>query len=260
MNDDRGIVVSRRGQVLEITIARESKANSLDADAHRALDLALDRLMDDPGLRVGILAAGGDRFFCAGQDLTALTPGTPVQLPANGFGGLTSRTSLEKPIVAAVDGLALGGGMELVLACHLAVASSRAQFALSEVLVGMVAAAGGIARLPGRIPPAIAHELILTGRRMGADEALRWGLVNRVVEPGAALDAARELADGILAASPTSVRLSLRLLDLGRRAGEAGPDPAETLAIMAELMGSADTREALAAFAARRLSARRAGS
>ncbi len=250
MGDDPGVRTVRRGQILEITITREAVANSLDPAAHDALDRAFDQLAENADLRAAILTGSGDRYFCAGQDLKALDAGAPIPLPANGFGGLTGRLRLEKPVIAAVDGLALGGGMELVLACSLAVASTRAEFALSEVLVGMVAAGGGIARLPRRIPPAIAHELILTGRRMSADEAHRWGLISRLVEPGGALAAARSLAESVLAASPTSIRLSLRLMALAEQPpGIAGGD---VDSILEELMRSPDTVEALAAFRERR--------
>src|SRR5712691_11843568 len=120
---------------------------------------------------------------------------------------------MPKPVIAAVNGYAMGGGCEIALACHLVVADATAQFALSEVRVGLVAGAGGLVRLPRSIPPKIATEMILTGRRITAAEAPGYGLVNRVVEAGAALDGARALAADILGGSPTSVRVSLQVME-----------------------------------------------
>jgi acetyl-CoA C-acetyltransferase len=117
--------------------------------------------------------------------------GAPMWVPKNGFGGLTSRRHLPKPVIAAVNGYAMGGGFEIALACHLVVADAAARFALSEVKVGLVAGAGGLVRLPRAVPPKLANEMILTGRRLTADEAMAYGLVNRITEPGAALDGAR---------------------------------------------------------------------
>jgi acetyl-CoA C-acetyltransferase len=125
---------------------------------------------------------------------------------------LTNRSDLPKPVIAAVNGYAMGGGCEIALACHLIVADENARFALSEVRVGLVAGAGGLVRLPRTIPPKVATEMILTGRRISAAEAHEWGLVNRVVGAGSALDGARELATEILAGSPTSVRISLQIM------------------------------------------------
>lgn len=251
-DSSEGVAARRRGQVLEIVIDREAAANSLDPAAHAALARVFDVFESDDSLRVAIITGSGDRFFCAGHDLRSVAAAAPIALPASGFGGLTARTSLEKPVIAAVDGLALGGGMELVLASHLVVAGVHAELALSEVLVGMVAAAGGVARLPRRIPSSIALEMILTGRRMGAAEAERHGLVNRITPRGAALAGAHELADAVLAASPTSVRLSLRLLNQSRASVEGHPDREQVEQVLSELLRSPDTAEALAAFSERR--------
>ncbi|MGE0820042.1 MAG: enoyl-CoA hydratase-related protein [Candidatus Nanopelagicales bacterium] len=247
-----GIRADRQGEVLEVVIDREHAANSLDPTAHAAMAGILDDFEADDRLRVAIVTGVGDRFFCAGHDLKSVDPGARIPLPATGFGGLTARPALEKPVISAVNGLALGGGAELVLASHLVVAAEHAELALTEVLVGMVAAAGGVVRLPRRIPSSVALELILTGRRIGAAEAERWGLVNRVVPRGCALTGARLLADSVLGASPTSVRLSLRLLNLSRARSEVDPDPDEVAQLLDELLASPDTAEALAAFRERR--------
>ena len=136
---------------------------------------------------------------------------------------------MPKPVIAAVNGFAMGGGCEIALACHLVVADTTAQFALSEVRVGLVAGAGGLVRLPRTVPPKVATEMILTARRLTADEALAYGLVNRVVPAGTALDGARALAAEILEGSPTSVRVSLRIMEetrgiAGRRRGRQLPE------------------------------------
>ena len=161
-------------------------------------------------LWVAILTGAGDKAFCAGNDLVYSASGKPMWVPKNGFAGLTSRRHLPKPVIAAVNGFAMGGGCEIALACHLVVADATARFALSEVKVGLIAGAGGLVRLPRSIPPKVATEMILTGRRVTAAEALGYGLVNRVTEAGEAVDGARALAAEILDGSPTSVRVSLR--------------------------------------------------
>jgi acetyl-CoA C-acetyltransferase len=159
---------------------------------------------------------------------------------------------MTKPVIAAVNGYAMGGGCEIALACHLVVADAAAQFALSEVKVGLVAGAGGVVRLPRMIAPKVATEMILTGRRITAEEALGYGLVNRVVAAGTALDGARALAAVILDGSPTSVRISLRLMEETRDI----PDPVEAISRTApaidELLATEDAFEGPAAFAQKR--------
>ena len=166
--------------------------------------------------------------------------------------GLTSRASMPKPVIAAVNGFAMGGGCEIALACHLVVADATAQFALSEVRVGLAAGAGGLVRLPRAVPEKLATEMILTGRRLSADEALAYGLVNRVVPAGTAVDGARALAAEILAGSPTSVRISLRVMEETRSI----PDVIEAVnhpsAAFDDLMASDDALEGMSAFAAKR--------
>jgi acetyl-CoA C-acetyltransferase len=173
-------------------------------------------------------------------------------VPKNGFAGLTSRRDMPKPVIAAVNGYAMGGGCEIALACHLVVADATAQFALSEVKVGLIAGAGGLVRLPRTVPPKVATEMILTGRRVTASEALGYGLVNRVTEAGRALDGARALAAEILDGSPTSVRLSLQVM-----AETSGiPDVIDAVthqsSAVDELMTSEYMIEGVAAFAAKR--------
>jgi enoyl-CoA hydratase/carnithine racemase len=194
------------GQILVVTLDRP-KANAIDVATSLALYQAFEWLGADDSLRVAVLTGAGSRFFSAGWDLKAAASGEPVDADhgPGGFGGLTELFGLRKPVIAAVNGLALGGGFELVLAADLVVAAEHAEFALPEVTLGMVADAGGVLRLPRRLPSVVATELLLTGRRMSAAEALRFGLVNRVVPPGGLLDEALRLARKICASAPLGV-------------------------------------------------------
>ncbi len=191
--------------VLTITLDRP-KANAINVATSQALYRAFKQLNDDPVLRVGILTGTG-RFFSAGWDLAGATQGEAIDADhgPGGFAGLTEFFSLHKPVIAAVNGLAMGGGFELALAADLIVASDTAEFALPEVKLGMVADSGGVLRLPRRLPRAIALEMLLTGRRMGALEAARWGLVNRVVSPDQLLEAAQALAQEMVLAAPLAL-------------------------------------------------------
>jgi crotonobetainyl-CoA hydratase len=196
-----------RGAVLEITLDRP-KANAIDLATSKALHAAFRRLKDDPALRVAILTGAGDRIFSAGWDLKAAASGEEApdtDFGEGGFAGLTAFWDLDKPVIVAVNGIAIAGGCELALAADLMVVADHAEFALSEVTVGLVADAGGIQRLPRRIAPAIAAELLMTGRRFSAQEALRWGLANQVVPGPELMEAARIMAGRIAAAAPLAV-------------------------------------------------------
>ncbi|MDW8260687.1 MAG: enoyl-CoA hydratase-related protein, partial [Gammaproteobacteria bacterium] len=192
-DDYQFALVQRRGRVLEVTINRPDMRNALHPPAHAELDEIFDAFFADPNLWVAILTGAGTEAFCAGNDLK-WSARNPVYLPKNGFGALTRRGNRTKPIIAAVNGFAMGGGLEICLACELIVADAKAQFGLSEVRVGLVAAEGGLVRLPRRVPRALATEMILTGKRLNAEEALAAGLINRIAPAGAALDVARQLA------------------------------------------------------------------
>ncbi|MGN6781527.1 MAG: acetyl-CoA acetyltransferase, partial [Marmoricola sp.] len=193
------VLVRREGHLLEVTINRPEQRNALTPPANDELDEIFDAYFADPDLWVATLTGAGDKAFSAGNDLLWTVSGKQTWVPDNGFAGLTSRRSLPKPVIAAVNGYAMGGGLEIALACHLVVADEAATFALSEVQVGLIAGAGGLVRLPRTVPQKLAHEMILTGRRLGAADALAHGLVNRVVPAGTALDGARALAEEVLA-------------------------------------------------------------
>ncbi|HUB21421.1 MAG TPA: enoyl-CoA hydratase-related protein [Streptosporangiaceae bacterium] len=244
------------GPVLVITLDRP-KANAIDVPTSRALYDAFDLLRREPELRVAVLTGAGERFFSAGWDLHAAAAGEGVEADhgPGGFAGLTEFFDIGKPVIAAVNGLALGGGFELVLAADLVVAASHAEFALTEVTLGLVPDAGGLLRLASRLPRPVAVEWLLTGRRIGAAEAGRWGLVNRVVPLDGLMPAALELARAICAAAPLSVAAALEIL----RSTE-GTGVAEGYRIMRgdglpayrRMLSSDDAREGVRAFGERR--------
>jgi acetyl-CoA C-acetyltransferase len=245
------VLVERSGHLLEVTINRPDARNSLPIDAHHELGSIFDAFEADPELWLAIITGAGDRAFCAGADLK--TAGRGGVMPVSGFAGLTSRTR-SKPVIAAVNGFAFGGGFETALACDLLVMDPAATMALSEVRVGLYAGAGGIVRLPRQIPRKLASELLLTGRAIDAAAAERWGLANRISEPGKVMDAARELAREILAVSPTSVRLTMQVLH--EADAFADPDAAARATLDStardKLMASEDFYEGTAAFAQKR--------
>ncbi len=203
MNDV--LKVTRNGQILEVTLDRP-KANAIDAATSRRMGALFCEFRDDPSLRVAIITGGGEKFFSAGWDLNAAAQGEALDSDygPGGFAGLTELHDLYKPVIAAVNGMAVGGGFELALACDLIVAVEQAQFFLPEVLVGVLADAGSF-RLPKRLPRPIAMEMLLTGRRMGAEEARSWGLVNAVTPRDELVDKAREYALAIIQAAPLAI-------------------------------------------------------
>jgi acetyl-CoA C-acetyltransferase len=192
----------------------------LPAAAHAELDEVVTAFLADRDLWVAILHGTGPDF-CRGLDRSEIGWGNTAVTPPNGVAGLTARTHLDKPVIAAVAGAAHDAGLELVLACHLAVASRDATFALDQVSTGLVAQDGGLVRLPRVVGERIAAEMTLASRVLDADEARSLGLVNRVVEPGDHLAAAREVAESVVANAPFAVRQSLRLQ--AELAGDADP-------------------------------------
>ncbi|MGQ4618900.1 acetyl-CoA acetyltransferase [Nocardia sp. R7R-8] len=252
-DDYEHVLVSRQGRVLEVTINRPEARNALTPQANEELDEIFDGFFADPELWVAILTGAGDKAFSAGNDLKYSASGKPMWTPKNGFAGLTSRREMDKPVIAAVNGFAMGGGCEIALACHLVVADPSARFALSEVNVGLVAAAGGLVRLPRAIPVKLATEMILTGEQISADTAHRYGLVNRVSRPGAVLEEARELAQRILSGSPTSVRASLAVMRETSAIADVVDAVLHPAQALDDLMNSDDMREGMTAFAEKRL-------
>lgn len=207
MSEER-IVTEVIGHTLVITMVRHAKRNAIDGDMTNAIDAALNRLDDDADLWVGVLTGGTD-MFCAGTDMAA-TSGTPTE--RGGIYGIVGR-SRTKPLIAAVEGIAFGGGFELVMACDMVVASTAARFALPEVKRGLVASSGALFRASRVLPLNVAKYLLATGAELSPAEAHNLGMVNEVCEPGQALSRALALADVIAANSPLAVQYSLQAVD-----------------------------------------------
>jgi enoyl-CoA hydratase len=198
------------GATLIITLNRPKARNAINRAAAEQIAAALDRLDAESELQVGILT-GAENTFCAGMDLKAFVQGESPIVEGRGFGGLTEAPPA-KPLIAAVEGYALAGGCELALACDLIVAARGASFGIPEVKRGLIAAGGGVIRLPRRLPPAIAMELALTGDPIDAERAERLGLVNRVCDDGQAVQTATELAAAITANAPLALQASKQLV------------------------------------------------
>ncbi len=203
------IKTRRDGAILEVVLDRP-KANAIDLATSRLMGETFHAFRDDPDLRVAILRAAGDKFFCAGWDLKAAADGDAVDgdYGVGGFGGLQELPNMNKPVICAVNGICFGGGFELALSCDLIVASENATFACPEIRSGTVADAASI-RLPKRIPYHVAMDLLLTGRRMEASEAFHLGLLRDVVAPEALEDAAWELAR-LIASGPPLVYAAIK--------------------------------------------------
>lgn len=203
------IRTERRGRVLEVTIDRP-KANAIDAPTSRIMGDVFAAFRDDPELRVAILTAAGDKFFCPGWDLKAAADGEApdADYGVGGFGGLQELPGLNKPVICAVNGIAFGGGFEIMISCDIIIAAEHATFALPEINSGTVADAATI-KLPRRIPYHVAMEMLFTGRRLDAPEAKQWGLVNEIVPADALLPRARELA-AMLADGPPLVFAAIK--------------------------------------------------
>lgn len=210
------IETSVHERVLVIRIARPEKRNALNEAVTLGLDAALNRLEDDPELGCGILT-GGESVFSAGADL-ATGPGDPT--PRGGIVGITHRRR-RKPLIAAVKGMALGGGLELVLCCDLVVAARTATFGLPEVKRGLMPDFGGAFRIARYLPTNVARELLLTGESLGAERAERLGFVNRLTEPGCALEGAMELARTVSANAPLALAETLAVFDAALNGDES---------------------------------------
>ncbi|MEO6626848.1 MAG: enoyl-CoA hydratase-related protein [Burkholderiaceae bacterium] len=255
-NEAAAVHTSVADGVLTITLNRP-KANAINVATSLALFAAFGRLQDDATLRVAIITGSG-RFFSAGWDLNAAAEGEPIDANhgPGGFAGLTEFFSLDKPVIAAVNGLAMGGGFELALAADLIVAADTAEFALPEVKLGLMADSGGVLRLPRRLPRAIASELLFTGRRMGAQEAARWGLVNQVVAPDHLMPAAQALAAQIVAAAPlplAALKQVLRATETQTLEGAYKTLRGGGLPAYAAMLQSEDAQEGPRAFAEKRV-------
>ena len=243
------VLVERAEGVLTITLNRPEARNAVNGAVSYGVCAALDELDADRDLRVGILTGAGGTF-CAGMDLKAFLRGEVTRVAHRGIMGL-AYTPPRKPLIAAVEGHALAGGFEAVLACDLTVAARDARFGLPEAKRGLAALAGGLLRLPRAIPPRIAMEMALTGEMVSAERLERFGLINRLTEPGGALEEARRLAAAIAANAPLSVEVSKRIVDEQPDWSRAEMFARQN-AIGWHLLDSEDAREGASAFAEKR--------
>ena len=240
---------SEEDGVLVISIDRPEAKNAMNRAAAEGIAKALDRLDSEDGLRVGIITGAGGTF-CSGMDLKGFLKGELPSVKGRGFGGLTEAPPA-KPLIAAVEGYALAGGLELAIACDLIVASEAAKFGIPEAKRGLVAGAGGLLRLPDQIPHRIAMELALTGEFIDAARAYELGLVNQTVPEGSALEAAKALAAKITANGPLAVRISKQIIEESR--GWSRDERwQKQQALMQPIFTSEDAREGAAAFAEKR--------
>ena len=206
------VEVVRNGQILEVTLNRP-KANAIDAQTSREMSSVFDSFMRDAELRVAILTGAGTKFFSAGWDLSAANEGESFESDygVGGFGGISELKYRPKPVIAAINGMAVGGGFEIALAADLIVAAEHAEFFLPEATLGLIADNATI-RLPRILPPNIAREMLISGRRMSAVEAQTWGIVNQVTTSDDLMSAARQLAMKICLSAPLSVAAVLDLM------------------------------------------------
>lgn len=244
--------VRKDGHLLEVTINRPEVMNSIHPHTSKEMGEIFDEFAQDDDLWIAILTGAGDRAFSAGNDLKYQAAGGERFATPGGFGGLHERTGLDKPLIAAVNGIAMGGGFEMALACDLIVAAENAVFALPEPRVGLAALAGGLHRLPRQIGMKRAMGMILTGRRVSAAEGKELGFVNDVVPQGQALQAARQWAQQVLECAPLSIRASKQVAYQGL--GHASLDEAMQQAYPAvqQLFSSEDLIEGPKAFAEKR--------
>ena len=243
------VLRERRGRILIITLNRPEQRNAVNAAIAQGVAAALDDLDGDPELSIGILTGAG-KGFCSGMDLKAFRAGERPHVEGRGFAGIVERAA-DKPLIAAIEGFAVAGGLEVALACDLIVASKGARLGIPEVKRSLVAAGGALRRLPHTLPRNVANELALTGDPIDAERAHALGLVNRLTEPGEALDAALELAETIAANGPLALAATKRVMV----ESADWPDSeffARQREIIDPVFNSEDAREGATAFAERR--------
>jgi enoyl-CoA hydratase len=246
---DDAVITERRGRILIITLNRPDQRNAVNAAVAQGVAAALDELDGDPELSLGVLTGAG-KGFCSGMDLKAFRAGERPHVPGRGFAGIVERAA-EKPLIAAIEGFAVAGGLEVALACDLIVAAKGARLGIPEVKRSLVAAGGALMRLPRTMPRNVAMELALTGELIEAERAHELGLVNRLADPGQALDAALELAEAIAANGPLALAATKRVMV------ESADWPDSEFferqrEIIEPVFNSEDAREGATAFAERR--------
>lgn len=237
-----------------ITVNRPDKLNALNADTVRQLDARLREARGDDAIRVIILTGAGEKAFVAGADIAELSRMGPIDgvaVSREGQATFRMMEAMPKPVIGVINGFALGGGLELALACHIRIASTRAKFGLPEVKLGIIPGYGGTIRLPRLVGRGRALEMMLTGEMIDAEEAFRIGLVNRIAEPDALLDAARDLARKMIANGPIAIAMALESVDHGM---SSTIDDAQTLEsnLFGLLASTDDMREGMKAFLEKR--------
>jgi enoyl-CoA hydratase len=249
MTDSNAVLTELRGRVLVVTINRPDQRNAVNAAVAVGIAAALDELDQNTELSIGVITGAG-KGFCAGMDLKAFVTGESPYVPGRGFAGMTQRAS-DKPLIAAIEGFAVAGGLEVALSCDLIVASRGARLGIPEVKRSLFAAGGGLLRLPRALPRNVAMELALTGDPISAERAYELGLVNRLAEPGAALDTALELAEVIAQNGPLGLAATKRILTESVDWPESEFFERQS-AFSQVVMGSEDAREGAIAFAEKR--------
>ncbi len=249
MTDQAAVVTERRGRVLIVTLNRPDQRNAINASVAKGVVAALDELDSDTSLSVGIVTGAGG-YFCAGMDLKAFSAGEMPWVDGHGFAGITEHVS-DKPLIAAVEGFAVAGGLEIALACDLIVAARGAKLGIPEAKRSLVAAGGGLLRLPRMVPRNVASELALTGDPITAERGYELGLVNRLADPGHAVGVAVELASTIAANGPLALAGTKRIL---RESADWPQSEAfeRQRAIWGPIFASEDAKEGATAFAEKR--------
>lgn len=247
------ITTEKQGHILKVTMNRPEVYNAVHADMHHEMAQCWDDFAEDDDLWVAVLTGAGDKAFSAGNDLKATaTGGNKRGMPESGFAGLSSRFDLEKPLIAAVNGFAMGGGFETALSCDILIASENAKFALPEVKVGFFAAASGVQRLSRYIGRLAAQELLFTGRTISAQEALALGCVNEVVPHAELMDRAMAKAQELCTVSPSAVKATKRVLNqMAREDGMAGSIDFSR-EVIGDLSKTEDFKEGVNAFVEKR--------
>ena len=249
MSEEQPVLVDIADGVMTVTLNRPKAKNAANKALSEGVAAAMDELDSNDDIRVAILTGAGGTF-CAGMDLKAFVSGEMPMVEGRGFAGLTEAPPV-KPLIAAVEGFALAGGLELMISCDLVVAADNAKFGIPEVKRGLAAAAGGLMRLPRQVPPRVAMEMALTGDFIDATRAAEIGLVNRVVPAGSALEAAQELAATICANGPLAVKVSKQVI---AESGDWGADEMwqKQQALVMPIFTSEDAIEGATAFAEKR--------
>ncbi|MEP1521368.1 enoyl-CoA hydratase-related protein [Ascidiaceihabitans sp.] len=247
------ITTEKRGHILVVTMNRPDVYNAVHVDMHIEMSRCWDEFAADQDLWVAVLTGAGDKAFSAGNDLKATAMGgNKKPMPDTGFAGLSSRFDLEKPIIAAVNGFAMGGGFETALSCDILIASENAKFALPEVKVGFFAAASGVQRLSRYIGRLAAQEMMFTGRTIMADEALKMGCINEVVPHADLMDRAMAKAEELCTVSPSAVKATKRVLNAMMEGDGMAASIAHSREVIADLSKTDDFKEGVLAFVEKR--------